>query len=312
VTLDASQLGDVTAGTTKSASFHLTVNPDTVVGTTIASAGSLTGTSVPLGGPVSKSLTANTLLVGQDPTVDTSSPAADLSVSAVVDKPALPIALAAKGSKPLHVTLKLHNAGPSIAQSPSFSLIKPDGVQFESIDPSAAVSCAQATLTRITCTLTADALGADSDVTAGIGLSVSMIPSDPGKRVIQLDAGSATPDPTLNATSLTIPLTLPATASTKPRTKTISLRVAPGKRVSANVAQRGVVGTLPSGTVKVVLAKHAGKARSGTASVKGTTLTYKAKPTGKGTDTLRYTLTVGSIRLTGTVKVTIAKAKKKK
>jgi hypothetical protein len=64
--LDVPSLGDVAAGQSKSASFHLKVADLAPVGTQLRPTGSLAGTSVPLGGPVSQLLTSQLLIVGKE------------------------------------------------------------------------------------------------------------------------------------------------------------------------------------------------------------------------------------------------------
>jgi hypothetical protein len=65
IVLDTASLGDVAAGQTESADFHLKIKDGTPAGTQMRPDATLTATSVPLGGAVQRSLTGPTLIVGQ-------------------------------------------------------------------------------------------------------------------------------------------------------------------------------------------------------------------------------------------------------
>jgi hypothetical protein len=65
ITFDTGSLGDVAAGTTKAAAFHLRVAPGTPAGTTMRPVGAVSATSVPLGGPLQQVLLGNFLTIGQ-------------------------------------------------------------------------------------------------------------------------------------------------------------------------------------------------------------------------------------------------------
>jgi hypothetical protein len=66
LTLEPASLGDVAAGASRSAAFHLKVAVGTPVGSELQPSGSLTATSVPLGGPIEKALSAQVLTVGRE------------------------------------------------------------------------------------------------------------------------------------------------------------------------------------------------------------------------------------------------------
>ena len=65
ILFDTPSLGDVSAGETKSAAFHLKIKDGTAAGTQMRPAGTLNATSVPLGGPMQQAITGPTLIVGQ-------------------------------------------------------------------------------------------------------------------------------------------------------------------------------------------------------------------------------------------------------
>jgi hypothetical protein len=74
VVLGPASLGDVLAGHFQDASFHLKVADGTPVGTTLQPLGTLTATSVPLGGPLTQPLTGQVLVVGREVVLPGESP----------------------------------------------------------------------------------------------------------------------------------------------------------------------------------------------------------------------------------------------
>lgn len=65
VSFDTSSLGDIAAGATKGQTFHLRVADGTPVNTVLHPTGSISATSVPLGGPIQQALSGNLLSVGK-------------------------------------------------------------------------------------------------------------------------------------------------------------------------------------------------------------------------------------------------------
>lgn len=74
VLLGPASLGDVAAGHSQDASFHLKVAEGTPVGALLQPLGTLTATSVPLGGPIQQPLTGQLLIVGKEVVVPGESP----------------------------------------------------------------------------------------------------------------------------------------------------------------------------------------------------------------------------------------------
>jgi hypothetical protein len=74
VLLGPASLGDVAAGHSQDASFHLKVADGTAVGAQLQALGTLTATSVPLGGPIAQPLTGQVLTVGKEVVVPGESP----------------------------------------------------------------------------------------------------------------------------------------------------------------------------------------------------------------------------------------------
>jgi hypothetical protein len=106
VTFTSTSLGDVTAGATKSAPFHLRVGDNTPVNTRLQPTGSISATSVPFGGPVQQSLIGNSLIVGQvvAPVGDTPPPDVPVIVTPPPVKP--PVVVASKAYKLRAKTIK--------------------------------------------------------------------------------------------------------------------------------------------------------------------------------------------------------------
>jgi hypothetical protein len=324
VSYDPATLGTLLAGTSITQVYHLTVDSAALVGTQIGGGGLVTGTSEPLTkAQLTQPLPGNALTIGNNPASAATGPSADLSVAAVLDKPAQPVKLPSKGTSAAHVVVTLSNAGPSIAQQPSFSISLPAGAQFNSFDKSDSVSCARVTPTKALCSLAAGAIGAESTASIGVGLGLSAITNDPRVRVIALSAASATPDPTSNDAALAISVENGAPTL---RAHSFTIRVGAGKSVRASVLAH-VTGRPAKGKFRVTVPKPAkpakkgkkrpkpvkGAPRKGNVAVKGTTISYRAGRTAKGSDSFRYTFSDGlGRRSSATVKVTFVKPKKKK
>jgi Bacterial Ig domain len=107
VTLAETSLGDVAAGAVKAATFHLKVAEGTVVGTFLQPEGTLTATSVPLGGPVQAPLTAQSLVVGRQVVQVGETPTIPDLVETPVTPPVTPPVTVSKAYKLKAKTIKI-------------------------------------------------------------------------------------------------------------------------------------------------------------------------------------------------------------
>jgi hypothetical protein len=106
MTFDSS-LGDVAAGTSKIAPFHLRIRNGTPTGTDIVPSGTLTATSIPAGVTVQRQLHANRLTVGErPPALPGETPTPD-APGALAVPDAVPPATAAKGYKLKAKTIRI-------------------------------------------------------------------------------------------------------------------------------------------------------------------------------------------------------------
>jgi hypothetical protein len=109
VSFDTPSLGDIAAGTSKVAGFHLRVADDTGAGTVLRPAGSVEATSVPLGGPVQQAIDGNFLTVGKVVPPPGAPLPPDEPVTAVTPPPpgAPPVVVLSKAYKLRAKTIKL-------------------------------------------------------------------------------------------------------------------------------------------------------------------------------------------------------------
>jgi hypothetical protein len=107
VAFDVPSLGDVAAGSSKAAGFHLRVVDGTAVGTVLRPIGSIAATSVPHGGAVQQALNGNFLTVGKAVPPPGAPPVLDEPV-AIVTPPAVkpPVVAASKAYKLRAKTIK--------------------------------------------------------------------------------------------------------------------------------------------------------------------------------------------------------------
>jgi hypothetical protein len=98
VTFGPSSLGDIAAGGSKSAGFHLRVSDGTAPGSAFRPTGSISATSVPIGGPVQQVLTGNLLAAGKAVPPPGQEPPPDQPVTIVTPPPVTPPVVAASKS----------------------------------------------------------------------------------------------------------------------------------------------------------------------------------------------------------------------
>jgi hypothetical protein len=98
VTFGPPSLGDIAAGGSKSAGFHLRVADGTAPGSGFRPTGSISATSVPVGGPVQQVLIGNLLAVGQVVPAPGQDPTPDQPLTIVTPPPVKPPAVAAPKS----------------------------------------------------------------------------------------------------------------------------------------------------------------------------------------------------------------------